>query len=536
MTEIYNKNPRLKSPEVEIQWTEETVREYKLCMNDPIYFIRKYVKIINLDEGLVPFELYDFQEQMINTFSESRFTICKMARQSGKSITCISFFLHQILFNSDISIAILANKLSTARELLGRLQRSYENLPFWLQQGVIVWNRTNIELENGCKILASATSSSAVRGSSFNILFLDEFAFVPNEMAEDFFRSVYPTISSGKSTKVIIVSTPYGMNHFYKLWNDSIHKRNSYENIEVHWSELPGRDAEWKQTTINNTSELQFQQEFECDFLGSSNTLITGSKLKSLSYMNPIKVQYDGTLFIYHEPIINHIYWLTVDVSRARGSDYSAFSVLDVTELPYVQVATYRSNEIPPLVYPNIIKLVADLYNESYILVEINDIGAQVSDILHSELEYPNMIYTKTDPRKGQFISNETGKNINIGVRTTKATKKTGCFNLKSLIEEDKLIVNDFNTIDELSSFISKGLKFEADSGRNDDLVDTLVLFSWATTDNYFKDLSDINIREELYKERVRYMEEQILPFGFINNKEEKEITMDNDGNIWESI
>jgi hypothetical protein len=531
--EIYKQNPRLKSPGVEIEWTKEQTKEYIKCMDDPTYFIKNYVKIINVDKGLVPFELYDFQESMINTFMESRFTVCKMARQSGKSITCISYFLHQILFTKDISIAILANKLSTARELLSRLQRSYETLPLWLQQGVVVWNRTNIELENGSKVLASATSSSSVRGSSFNILFLDEFAFVPNEMAEDFFRSVYPTISSGNTSKVIIVSTPYGMNHFYKLWNDSIQGRNAYQNLEVHWSELPGRDSTWKQLTINNTSELQFQQEFECEFLGSSNTLINGSKLKCLSYSSPIKKLYDNDLLIYNEPIPDHIYWLTVDVSRAKGADYSAFSIIDATELPYIQVATYRSNEIPPMLYPNIIKFAADLYNEAYILVEINDIGQQISDILYEEMEYNNMIMTKTDARKGQFISNEYGKKVNIGVRTTKSTKKTGCYNLKSLIEEDKLIINDFNTIDELCSFISKGLKYEADSGRNDDLVDTLILFSWTTTDPYFKDLSDINIRKEIYKERIQYIEDQLLPFGFINNTQPKEITVDKNGDIW---
>ena len=405
MSDIYLNNPNLKSAGVQIDWTEEQAQEYVKCMEDPVYFVKRYVKIVNVDLGLVNFELYPFQEKMIESFTDNRFTICKIGRQSGKSITCIAFFLHYILFNKDVSVALLANKLATARELLSRLQMAYEHLPKWLQQGVVTWNKGNIELENGAKVMAAATSSSAIRGGSFNILFLDEFAFVPNEMAEEFFNSVYPTISSGQSTKVIIVSTPQGMNHFYKLWVDAEEGRNTYNPISVHWSEVPGRDEKWKQTTIKNTSAEQFRQEFDTEFLGSTNTLINVTKLKNMPYKNPRKVAEDGNLKIYGFPKKDGVYFVTVDVARGRGGDYSAFSIFDATQVPYTQVVTYRSNNIPPMVYPTIIRRMAQTYNEAFVLVEINDVGQQISDILYHEMEYENIISISSDTRKGQSIS-----------------------------------------------------------------------------------------------------------------------------------
>ena len=533
MNDIYLNNPNLKSAGVTIEWTEEQAKEYVKCMEDPIYFIKSYVQIVNLDKGLIPFDLYPFQEKMVQTFTDNRFSICKVGRQSGKSITCIAFFLHYLLFNKDVSVALLANKLSTARELLGRLQMAYEYLPKWLQQGVLVWNKGSLELENGAKVMAAATSSSAIRGGSYNILFLDEFAFVPNEIAEEFFNSVYPTISSGTSTKVIIVSTPQGMNHFYKLWVDAQEDRNSYIPLEVHWSEVPGRDAKWKEQTIKNTSPEQFKQEFETEFLGSTNTLINTAKLKSLVFKTPIKKAYDGAIKIYDSPKKDHLYYMTVDCARGRGGDYSAFSIFDATEAPYTQVATFHSNKTAPMVFPTVIQQFAKLYNDTYVLVEINDIGQQVSDILYHEYELDNMLSINSDPRKGQSIGSGFGSSITLGIRTTKSTKKVGCMNLKSLIEEDALIIQDYDTINELSSFVSKGIKFEAESGRNDDLVDTLIMFAWMTTDSYFQELSNMDTRKAIYEERIRRMEEEMLPFGFIDTGVEVNTFVDDEGQQW---
>lgn len=260
----YLGNINIKPANVQQDFTEEQVQEYLKCSQDPLYFIKNYVKIISLDEGLVPFHTWKYQDNMINTIHNNRFVIAKLPRQSGKSTTVVSYLLHFILFNPDVSVAILANKQATAKDLLGRLKLAYEHLPKWLQQGIVEWNKGNITLENNSKVLASSTSTSAVRGGSFNMIFLDEFAYVPENVADDFFSSVYPTISSGKETKVLIISTPKGLNMFYKLWRDAEEGNNSYVPIEVHWSEVPGRDDKWKKETIANTSQSQFRAEFDC--------------------------------------------------------------------------------------------------------------------------------------------------------------------------------------------------------------------------------------------------------------------------------
>ena len=335
--------------------------------------------------------MYDFQEKLIRNFHEQRFNICKMPRQTGKSTTCVAFLLHYAVFNDSVNIGILANKAATARELLGRLQTAYENLPKWMQQGILSWNKGSMELENGSKILAASTSASAVRGMSFNIIFLDEFAFVPNHIAEAFFASVYPTITSGKSTKVIMVSTPHGMNHFYRYWHDAQRGKNEYTATEVHWSEVPGRDAEWKAQTIANTSEQQFKVEFECEFLGSVDTLISVAKLRNLVFDDPIQNNGKG-LVVYEEPQKDRDYIITVDTARGIDHDYSAFVIFDITQFPYKTVARYKNNEIKPMLFPNIILEMANAYNQLYVLVEVNDIGEQVATILQYDLEYENML------------------------------------------------------------------------------------------------------------------------------------------------
>jgi len=385
-SETYLGNPNLKNVGQKIEWTEETLTEYMKCKGDPEHFIANFVKIIHVDHGLVPFEMYDYQKDMIHKFTDNRFVICKMPRQTGKSTTIIAFLLHYILFNESVNVAILANKGAVARELLSRLQLAYEHLPKWLQQGAVVWNKGNIEVENGSKVIAAATSSSAVRGSSFNIIFLDEFAHVPQNIAEQFFTSVYPTISSGETTKVLIVSTPLGLNMFYKMWIDAEEKRNDYVPIEVHWSDMPGRDLKWKEETVRNTSEVQFTQEFECEFVGSTYTLIAPSKLRTMVFKNPIHS--NNHLDVFQEPIKNHTYALVADSAQGKGVDYSAFIVFDVSEMPYKQVAKYRDNTISPMLYPNVIYNVGNKYNCAHVLIEVNDIGSQVADTLHHDLDY----------------------------------------------------------------------------------------------------------------------------------------------------
>ena len=534
--DAYLGNPNLKKINTPQEFTKEQILEYQKCANDPLYFMEEYVRIVSLDDGLVPFKMYDFQKKIVNTIHNNRFTICKLPRQSGKSTTTISYLMHYAMFNPNSNIAILANKSSTARDILGRLQLAYENLPKWMQQGVVNWNKGNIELENKSTIVAAATSSSAIRGGSYNIIFLDEFAFVPTNIAEMFFSSVYPTISSGQKTKMIIVSTPYGMNQFYKLWVDAEKKRNDYIPIEVHWSEVPGRDEEWKEMTIRNTSPEQFQQEFECEFLGSVNTLISPAKIKNTVYLEPIKSA--GGVYQYEEAIKNHTYVITVDVARGVDKDYSAFVVFDVSQMPFKVVAIYKNNEVKPFVFPNIIGEIAKRYNEAHILVEVNDIGQQISEALQFEIEYPNVLMTTQKGRAGQILGAMfSGRGSSLGVRMTKQIKRIGCANLKTLIEGDKMIINSFKIIEEMSTFAKRGQSWQAEEGSNDDLMMCLVMFGWLSNQGYFKELTNQNARMKMYEEQAKLIEEDMAPFGFvddgISNDPMNEETIDEYGDRW---
>ena len=528
----YLGNPILKKSNVKINFTEHEVSEYVKCEEDPIYFIRNYMKIVAVDEGLVDFNLWDFQEEMVNKFVDNRFVICKMPRQTGKSTTIIAYLLHYILFNQDVRVGILANKGSTARELLSRLQLAYEHLPPWLQQGVVEWNKGNIELENGSKILASSTSSSAIRGGTFNIIFLDEFAFVPEHIAQDFFRSVYPTISSGSTTKVLIVSTPNGMNQFFKMWTAATEGRSDYVPIDVHWSAVPGRDAAWKEQTIRNTSEDQFRVEFETEFVGSTNTLIHHSKLRNLTFTEPIYNK-DG-LHLWEFPNPNRMYFISCDVARGAGKDFSAFTITDITDTPYRLVGRYRDNEISPMLYPTVIEKAAKDYNGAFVLIEVNDIGSQVADILYYDLEYENVLSSVIKGRAGQVLSPGFSRGTSFGVKTTPNVKRIGCRVLKDLIEEDQIIIRDYNTVRELTTFAVKGKSYQAEEGHTDDLVMTLVLFSWVANQRYFKELNDQDLRTKMYEDQMKAIEESMLPFAVLSDGIGDDGFVDNTGQRWE--
>ena len=533
-SENYLGNPNLKNVGQVIEWTEESLTEYMQCKEDPQYFIKNFVKIIHVDRGLVPFEMYDYQEDMIRKFNDNRFVICKMPRQTGKSTTIIAFLLHYVLFNESVNVAILANKGAVARELLSRLQLAYENLPKWLQQGAVVWNKGNIEIENGSKVIAAATSSSAVRGSSFNIIFLDEFAHVPQNIAESFFTSVYPTISSGESTKVLIVSTPLGMNMFYKMWIEAEEGRNDYVPIEVHWSDMPGRDLKWKEETIRNTSEVQFTQEFECEFVGSTYTLIAPSKLRAMVFKTPLHI--NNNLSVYEEPIKNHTYALVADTSQGKGVDYSALVVFDVSKMPYTQVAVFRDNTISPLLYPNVIHNIGNKYNQAHVLIEVNDIGSQVADTLHYDLEYENIMIVTMRGRAGQQIGGGFAKNIQLGIRTSKQIKRIGCAALKDLIEHDQLLIPDFESIKELTTFALTNNTYQAEEGAHDDLAMTLVIFSWLVQQRYFKELTNMDVRKKMWEDQMETLEQDMLPFGIIDDGMAQETVVDTEGQSWDVV
>ena len=530
--QIYLGNPNLKKANVATNFSPEQVREFVKCSRDPAYFIRNYIRIVSLDEGVIPFNMYDFQEEMVHSFHENRFNIAKLPRQSGKSTIVTSYLLWYVIFNDNVNVAILANKAPTAREMLGRLQLSYENLPKWMQQGIVGWNKGSVELENGSRLLASSTSASAVRGMSFNIIFLDEFAFVPNNIAEQFFASVYPTISSGKNTKVIIISTPHGMNMYYKIWHDAERKKNEYITTDVHWSQVPGRDADWKEQTIANTSEAQFRVEFECEFLGSVDTLISASKLRLMVYEDPIVTQ--NGLDVYEDPQKEHQYTITVDVARGIDGDYSAFTVFDTSTVPYKLVAKYRNNQIKPLLFPDIIHKVAKSYNHAYVLIEVNDVGAQVADILQYDLEYDNLLMAAMRGRAGQVVGQGfSGSKVQLGVKMSSAVKKLGCSNLKGLLEDDKILIQDYDIISELTTFIQKGQSWQAEEGCHDDLAMCLVLFSWLCVQDYFKECHDNDIRLKMYEEQREAIEADMAPFGFIQDGMDDNSFVDDDGERW---
>jgi hypothetical protein len=519
--ETYLGNPLLKGAYVKQEFTKEQLTEYIKCSEDPIYFIENYIKVITIDEGLQPFVMYDFQKDIARSVFDNRFTICKIPRQSGKTATLIACILHLVLFNPSYKAAILANKLKTATDIMDRFKVAYENLPKWLQQGIIEWNKTSITLENGSKVICSSTSSSAVRGSSYNFLMLDEFAFVPEQIAEEFFTSVYPTITSGKTSKTVIVSTPNGLNLFYKMWQNAKIGKSEFVPVEAHWWQVPGRDEKFKETTIRNTSERQWMSEYECEFLGSTDTLIRASKIAALSFQTPILENEDG-LAVYEKQIAGHIYAMTIDSSRAIGQDYNTVVVTDVTNMPYKVVAKYRNNTIPIPVFPNLIRTLGNQYNEAYALVEINDTGQQVADILKDELEYENVITITIKGKKGQKIGEGFGGGRTYnGIKMSSQVKKAGCSVLKEMIESDKLIVNDFDIISEISTYVSKAGSYEAQEGYHDDLMACLVMLGWLTTQDYFKDLVNLDVRKRLFEEKLRKLEEDLTPFGFLDSDDD---------------
>jgi len=516
--DTYLGNPLLKGGNIKIEFTKDQLEEYIKCSQDPVYFMENHMKIVTLDQGLVTITLYDFQKDIVRSVHDNRFTICKIPRQSGKTTCLIGEIVHQVLFNPNYKVAILANKLKTATEIMDRVKLVYENLPKWMQQGVIEWNKTSITLENGSKVMCSSTSSSAVRGSSYNFLLLDEFAFVPDEIAEEFFASVYPTITAGQTTKTVIVSTPNGLNLYYKLWQNAKQGRSNFKAVEAHWWQIPGRDEKFKAETIKNTSERHWASEYECEFLGSQDTLIKTSKLAALSFTEPILRTSDG-LCIYEASKHDHIYTVTVDTSRSIGQDYNAFVVTDVTQFPFKVVAKYRNNQVANAVYPNVIFSVANKYNEAYVLVEINDIGQQVADLLRDELEYENVLEVVVKGKKAQKLGVAYGGMRSFsGLKMSTQTKKLGCMALKDMIEGDKLVLNDFEIISELSTFVSKGQSYEASSGYHDDLVASLVLLGWMVTQPYFQELTNVDTRRRIYEEKIKKLEEDLMPFGFIES------------------
>ena len=515
MAEIYNSNINLKAAGVDVQFTPEDIQEYIKCSQDPKYFIENYCYIVTLDHGLQLFKLYDCQKNKIDVIHNNRRVILMEGRQQGKTTTSAAYILWYTLFQANKTVAILANKAAAAREVLDRFQTMYEALPKWMQQGVIGWNKGDIELENGSKVFTAATGKSGIRGRSVNMLYVDEAAIIPNNVAEDFFTSVYPTISAGQTTKILLSSTPLGYNHFWRFWNDAENDRNGFVPLFIPYWEIPGRDETWAEEQRRMLGELKFNQEVLCNFLGSSLTLIRSDVIAKMSVGNPLlsKEGFD----VYEKPQKGNTYACICDVAQGVGGDYSTIQVIDITESPFKEVAKYRDNKITPLLFPNMIHKIATDYNMAFVLIETNT-SDQVAQILHYELEYENILMVSRGNGVQQVGGGFGGGKSQLGVSTDKRVKRIGCHNFKALVEEDKLIITDPDTISEISTFIEKRGSYEADEGYHDDLVMPLVLFGWLTTQPYFKELNNINMRKIMYEKQMRAIEEEMTPFGFYDD------------------
>jgi hypothetical protein len=530
MIKTYLGNNNLKAAGVVLNFTKEQVEEYLKCADNPIYFIETYCKIITLDHGIQPFKLYPCQVNKVNIIHNNRKVILMEGRQQGKTTTSAAYILWYTLFQESKTVAILANKANAAREVLYRYQLMYENLPIWLQQGVTTWNKGDIELENRSKVFTAATSASGIRGKSVNLLYVDETAIIPNSVAEQFFASVYPTISAGETTKILLSSTPLGYNHFWKFWNDAQNDRNGFVPLFIPYWEIPGRDEAWATEQRRLLGELKFNQEVLCNFLGSSLTLIASDTIAQMSADAPIYSK-DG-LDIYEKAEKDCAYIIIADTAKGVGGDYSAFQILNISKMPYVMVGKYKNNTISPLLYPSVIYKVGKDYNDAYVLIEVNT-SEQVAEILYSDYEYENIISVNRTPN-GQVVNGGFGGGkTQLGVITDKKVKRIGCSNFKSMVEEKKMIIRDADTISEISTFIQRKNSYSADEGYHDDLVMPLVLFSWLTTNTYFKELTNINIRKELYDARIRMIEDEVTPFGFINTGEEETQFVDSSGQTW---
>ena len=526
----YLGNASLKKIGVSISFSEEQVLEYQKCSEDPVYFIDNYCYIVTLDHGLQPFKLYDCQKKKVKVIHENRKVILMEGRQQGKTTTAAAYILWYTIFQEAKSVAILANKSSTAREIMSRYQLMYENLPMWMQQGVKTWNKGDVELENGSKVFTSATTASGIRGKSVNMLYIDEAAIIPNNIAEAFFTAVYPVISAGQTTKILITSTPLGYNHFWKFWNDSQNKRNDFVPMFIPYWEIPGRNEAWAEEQRRQLGDLKYNQEVLCKFLGSALTLIRSDIIEQMSYDDPIYSK-EG-LDLYEMAEKGHSYVMVADTAKGVGGDYSAFVIVDVTEVPYKMVGKYRDNSIAPMLYPSVIYRLAKEFNDAYVLIEVNS-SEQVAHILYSEYEYENILFVQRDA-KGQKISGGfagAGK-TQLGVNTDRKVKRIGCFNFKSLLEEKKLLIPDADVISEISTFIESKGSYAADEGYHDDLVMPLVLFGWLTTNSYFREITDVNLREIMYQQKIKQIEEEMLPVGFINDGQQEETFIDS-GDVW---
>ena len=506
-------NPHIRGPSVPIQWTKKSLSEYGKCADDPLHFIRNYVYIKSVDsEDLILFATRPYQDEMVEKMVNNRFVIVKLPRQAGKTVIVSALLLWNLIFQRNYSILIAANKGSKANDVLKMVKDMYEKLPEFLQHGISIWNKGSIELETGSKIRATATSGSSARGDTVNLIYIDEAAFIPTHVATEFFESVVPTISSGKTSKIFITSTPKGLNHFYSMYKAAIEGKSGYAHVEIKWNDVPGRDEKFRAQIVAQFGQRYFDQEYGAEFHGSSSTLIDGAKLTTLVTEHPVSET--PTYRIYANPEPHHSYAITVDVAEGLGGDASAMSVVDITSLPYKIAAVYRNNEIQPMAFPSVIHQFALKYNRAMVLVEAN-FGQQIADILWQDLEYENIVQTARNVKRGDQISAGFAASTRPGLVMNKLTKRLGCSNLKTLIEQDQLLITDGWIYDELCRFVVTGASYVASEG-HDDLAMTLVMFGWLVDQGYVRDATNNDIRRKIAEVNARAIEDSMMALGGI--------------------
>jgi hypothetical protein len=517
--QFYNNNIHLPRANSERGYTFDQQEELLKCEEDPAYFAETYFKIIHPDHGLIPLKLFEYQREAILKASTGLFTILNQSRQSGKTTVVTAILLHAAIFLKNKRIGVLANKLETAIEIMERIKLAFEHLPDWLKPGVVKWNAKSIKFDNGSEIICSASQGNSIRGKTLYMLYIDEVAFIDDW--KKFSSAVLPVIASGKTTRKIYSSTPNGMNHFYTQVKTARKKSSSIEIVEVPWWKVPGRDDEWAKKTLEeecNGDQRVFDQEYALSFHGSSSTLISGSALGRIE--SGTLIHYDAHTNQYETPFLpdgsrnNHIYVMTVDVSRGKGLDYSALSIIDVSEKPFKQVLTYRNNMINAVDFAMVCHKFATIYNDAYILCELNDNGEEVANNLF-ELE-SNLVHTKTKGRNGKQISYEGDSDK--GLKTSHQTKINGCHFLKVLIEQEQLITQCPETNSELKTFSLKGKSYEAETGKNDDLAMTLVLFAWLCWVKFIDQITDKEIAEAIREQTEEAVERSLLPFGIVQD------------------
>lgn len=488
------------------------------------YGISKVKSVVQLNKSE---NMYDVT---VNSNNHTYFTNGILSHNTTSATVII---LHYVLFNEAKKVALLANNAAGSREILERIKLAYEGLPRFLQCGVSEWNKSSVQFENKSKITAAASSSSSIRGRTVSMLYIDECAFIPRW--DLFSASVLPTLSSGITTKTILTSTPDGMNHFYYYCKGAKDGTNGFKYFEVPWYKVPSRDEKWKQETLEtiNFDMDKFRVEYECAFTGSSGSLISGAVLQSLKSIEPIRKSEGFSQ--YEEPIREAMYFMTCDVARGKNLDYSTIQVLRVTEdKRYKQVATYNSNTVSPIEFAGVVSNIGRLYNSCPILVEINDIGAQILDLLLIDYEYENLLYTESRGPKGKGVSFGKSKGSDLGVRTTTSVKSIGCSILKVLIEQDKIEINDKTTIDQLRVFSKYLNTYRAEYGHHDDLIMPLVLFSWMSADQNFISYTDSNVLMDLREQTEAEMFDNLETFGFYSDGIQEEVKLEvMDGDLW---